>query len=149
MLIEHDQELASMHAAIRTAEAKVLEAQGVAQDEQNRRNAERATVLARELFDASIAADRSLKAAFIAMSEMRSVVTQLNGLGVRHPTLRLVDVNLRRALIAASIGSGYALGHLSPGERHTIVELGQGWANGVQAWAEQRLGETIKDAKAA
>src|SRR6516225_8486452 len=50
-LIQHDCEIAAMSAAVRTAEAKVLEAQGVAKAEIDKRNAEAALKLGKQLLD--------------------------------------------------------------------------------------------------
>jgi hypothetical protein len=76
--------------------------------------------------------------AFAGMSEMRTVMADLNKIGCG-PNLALVDSNLKRALVSASLGSGYALGHTPPDQRHTISDLGTTWAKHAQSWAEQRL----------
>jgi hypothetical protein len=138
LLIEHDQEIAVMAAAIRTAEAKVLEAEGVAKAEIDRRNGEKALKLGKELLDAAKAADAGFAAGFIALSELRDAVQSLNRLGCG-PNLALVDANLKRSLIAQSMGSGYALGHVPPDARHTVGELGGMWCATVTAWASHRF----------
>jgi hypothetical protein len=137
-LIEHDCEIAAMSAAVRTAEGKVLEAQGVAKAEIERLNGEKALKLGRELLDCAKAADAGFAAGFIALSELRDTVQSLNRLGCG-PNLGLVDANLKRSLISQSMGSGYALGHIPPGSRHTISELGSMWSATVQAFAADRL----------
>jgi hypothetical protein len=136
-LIQHDCEIAAMSAAVRTAEAKVLEAQGVAKAEIERLNGKQALKLGRELLDCAKAADAGFAAGFIALSELRDTVQALNRLGCG-PNLGLVDANLKRSLISQSMGSGYALGHIPPGSRHTITELGTLWGVTVQAFAADR-----------
>jgi hypothetical protein len=53
----------------------------------------------------------------------------------------LIESNLKRALIAASMGTRFAMGHLAPGERHSVVELTGKWAEGIEASAARRLGD--------
>jgi hypothetical protein len=143
-LLEHDQQVLSLQAAIAEGERRVITAQGIAQDEQNRKNATAGLKLARVLRDDGAAAHKALRDAFTYFDNMRRTVTELNKLGFKHPSLGLVDVNLRRALVSASIGSGYALGMLPPTQRHTVADLGNGWAEGIQKAAELKLGEPEK-----
>jgi hypothetical protein len=137
-LIRHDCEIGALSAALRGAEAKVLEAAGVAKAEIDKRNAEAALKLGKQLLDCAKAADAGFRAGFIALSELRDTVQQLNRLGCG-PNLGLVDANLKRSIISQSMGSGYALGHIPPGSRHTISELGSMWSATVQAFAADRL----------
>ena len=121
-------------------------ARGITRAEIARRNGEAAMKHGRNLADAAKAADQGLRQAFAAFDDIRATVIELNKLGCNHPSLNLVDVDLRRALINASMGSGYALGHLAPGERHTIGELGMGWAAGISTWAQRQLDEPASEA---
>jgi hypothetical protein len=147
-LLSHHQKMAVAAGAIRAAEVKLLEAQGHSKKQIEQANAKKAMKLARELWDAAVAARRSFDTAFTALGDLRAVVTEVNQLGCNTVNLNLVDANLRRALITASMmgGPSLALGHTAPDQRHSVSELGAGWSRAVEGWANQRLEPKQRDA---
>jgi hypothetical protein len=80
-LIAHHQRMSVVHGAIRTAELKLLEAQGHTKQQIEQANAKKAMKLARELWDAAVAAHRSFDTAFTALGDLRATVTEVNKLG--------------------------------------------------------------------
>jgi hypothetical protein len=147
-LMAHYQRMSVVHGAIRTAELRLLEAQGHTKQQIEQANAEKALKLARELWEAAKAAHHSFDAAFVALADLRATVTELNKLGCNTVNLNLVDANLRRSLITASMAGGpsLALGHTPPAERHSVFELGANWSRAVEGWANQRLESKQKSA---
>jgi hypothetical protein len=147
-LLAHHQRMSVVHGAIRAAELKLLEAQDHSKKQIEQANAEKALKLARELWEAAKAAHHSFDAAFVALADLRAVVTEVNKVGCATVSVNLVDANLRRAIVTASMAGGpsLALGHTPPNERHSVFELGANWSRAVEGWANQRLEPKQKNA---
>jgi hypothetical protein len=135
-----DAELASLAAAIRTAEAKVIEAQGVEQAAAEKRKAERALELDTQASALAATLDETAHQLFEHFAAFRAVMVELHRLGAV-PNTELVDSACRRALTAAASGSRLQIGHLPPNERHTFSELATRWSEGISAFTAQRLAE--------
>jgi hypothetical protein len=145
-LIEHDQHVLSLQAAIRTGEQRVLEAQGVARADIERQQAKQALKLGRAALDALRVADRGLRDAFSALHDANEAINSLNALGCP-PSPALFQVNVKRAIAAASMGTRFQVGqHMAPTERRSLTELADGWQRSIENWASQRLDEPAKEA---
>jgi hypothetical protein len=144
-LIEHDQHVAACMAAIREGQARLEIAQGAAREEIERKRAEAALQHGKAMLDGLKAAQKAFTDAFAALADAHAEVVELGKLGCP-PAQALFEVNCRRAIIATSMHSRFALGHFSPPERHSLTELGSVWANACRSWAEQRLTEPKAEA---
>src|SRR5262245_4373362 len=123
-LVKLDGELASFDAAIRTANLKVNEALGFERATVEREHAEQARKIARHILDAGKSADVALKQAFAALHEIREAGFTLSRIGYG-PNGTLIESNLRRAIVTASLGTRFSLGALAPSEQHSVVELAE------------------------
>jgi hypothetical protein len=137
-LIEHDQHVLALQAALRTANQHLAEAQGIAKGELERQKAEAALKLGRAAFEAVRIADKGMRDAFAALHDAYLAVNELNLLGCP-PTPGLFAVNVKRAIIAASAGSRFQIQPLAPGDRHSLSALADAWHKAVEHWAAQRL----------
>ena len=144
-LVDHGLQIDAMQAAIREAEARVLQAQGIAREQLEHQRAEAALKHGQAMLDALKAAEKAFSDGFSALADAHAEVVQLGRLGCP-PSQSLFETNTRRSLISTSMYSRFSLGHLSPPERHTLSELGGAWGRNVEAWAAQRLGEPKKEA---
>ena len=90
--------------------------------------------------------DKAAQKLFADFTELRGLFITLNSLGVTRPTVMIVDVACKRALSAASTATRLEIERLAPSERKTFVESTAPWVEGVEAWANARLGEKEKAA---
>jgi hypothetical protein len=138
-LIEHEQHVLSLQAAVREGEQRVLIAQGHTKAQIEKANAEAALKLGRVVMDALALADKGLRDAFAALHDAARGVDELGKLGCP-PSSALFSVNVRRAVASASQGTRFMVGqHLSPSERISLTELSDGWRKAIEHWAAQRL----------
>jgi hypothetical protein len=84
---EIDAEMASFDAAVREAEKRVIEAQGIERAEIERQRAMQALKRGRHMLDGLKAADRALAEMFAALHDVRAEISELHKLGYGVSTL--------------------------------------------------------------
>ncbi|HEV3242237.1 MAG TPA: hypothetical protein VGY14_03125 [Methyloceanibacter sp.] len=134
LLAQLDHEMHSLAAATRTAEQKVLEAEGVQKSEIERERAEWALELGTTMRDHAKAADQALAQAlqhYMALRRDDDGIEPDWRSAIGEPIRR----ECRRALVTVFQGTPFAVGFLAPNERHTLVELSERWSAGVQHFA--------------
>jgi hypothetical protein len=135
-----DQDAAVAESAILEAERRVLEATRADEAKNAKWKATEARKFRERMIAAGNRADTALKDAFGELSEIYKCAASLNAI-CYPPNAQVVEVNLKRVLVAASLDSRFSLGALAPIDRHTAWELAKRWGEGIDSFAEQRLQE--------
>jgi chromosome segregation ATPase len=141
--IRHQTEAASIEAAMRTAQARLSEAEADQNRAQEAVDAQQALSLLDDLRAEATALDDAVATLLRKYEALKDTTRALRGLGaLARPTAELIRVAARRALDAHLMFSDLRGEFLAPGERRTFTDLAAVWASGVEAWAAPRLEQT-------
>jgi hypothetical protein len=141
--VEHDHQLASVDAALKTAQERLASAKRAEARAQDREQA----LLLRQALTAFIEAgkgcDAALELLVTASTDLRNTVTTMNRLGVTHPSHAQLDALGSIALRTALTDTAWVryFERVSPVERKRFSDLVAAWAATVERSIQQRLGE--------
>jgi hypothetical protein len=129
---------ATVKAAIVEAKRRLASARQKADWDAERTRAKKVLVHLSEFVRHAMDLD-SICAELVQRSQrMEAALRAMHAAGCGHPSAMLVKANVARAMSAALQGSYLEFQRLAPSDRHTFLELAEGWSAGVTNWAAQR-----------
>lgn len=140
-------EIAALRSAMQEAVNRERAAEDASLVARRRADAERAKSMLGELEQLGIEFDASAIATVKAATAIRSKVSELRELTDAGPSVDSVQVNLKRALAAATMGGPLHTVHLAPADRVTLSQLVGPWLQSFRNRINAVLGD--KPAKAA
>lgn len=137
-----DVEVKSLTAALAENARREAAAEDADRAKRRRADAEKAKTMLGELEQLGQEFDAGALATIKAATAIRAKVSELRQLTGAGPSVNSVQMNLKRALATATMGSPLHTVHLAPADRVTISQVIGPWLYSFRNWINAVLGKT-------